>query len=48
MTRDAVEARRDPDADTLAEAQATFLAKLDEVEQLLGRHTSGPFFMGCA
>ena len=46
MTREG--GRGEPSAQQLQEAQDAFLAKLDEVEALLGKHSSGPFFMGCA
>ena len=46
MTRD--RGRGETDQQSMAEAQDAFEAKMAEVEQLLGRHPEGPFFMGCA
>lgn len=44
MTRD--RSRGEHDQQSMKEAQDAFEAKMAEVEQLLGKHPEGPFFMG--
>ena len=46
MTQD--RQRGEADQQTLEAAQDAFEAKIGDVEQLLGKHPEGPFFMGCS